>query len=100
GLGPSARVAGRKPAHQHRNAPLLLTLRPRGARPRGGGRAAEQRNEIPPSHSITSSARPSRPSGNTRPSAFAALRLITSSTLVACLTGRSDGFSPLRIRPV
>ena len=31
------------------------------------------------------------------PSAFAVLRLITSSNLVGCCTGRSAGFSPLRI---
>src|SRR5262249_8679790 len=35
-----------------------------------------------------------------RPSVFAVLRLITSSNLVGCTTGISDGFSPLRIRPV
>jgi hypothetical protein len=34
------------------------------------------------------------------PSAFAVLRLRVSSILVACSTGRSAGFSPLRIRPV
>ena len=34
-----------------------------------------------------------------RPSALAVLRLMTSSTLVDCMTGRSAGFSPLRIRP-
>ena len=33
-----------------------------------------------------------------KPSAFAVLRLITSSTLVLCWTGRSAGFAPLRIR--
>ena len=39
-------------------------------------------------------------SGNVMPSALAVLRLMYSSTLVACWTGRSAGFSPLRIRPV
>jgi hypothetical protein len=33
------------------------------------------------------------------PSALAVLRLMNSSTLVTCWTGRSAGFSPLRIRP-
>ena len=33
------------------------------------------------------------------PSAFAVLRLITNSNLVGCNTGRSTGFSPLRILP-
>ena len=32
-----------------------------------------------------------------RPSAFAVLRLITSSNLVGCCTGKSAGFSPLRM---
>src|SRR6266511_100475 len=51
-------------------------------------------------YSITSSARPSSDSGTVRPSAFAVLRLMINSTLVDCCTGRSAGFSPLRIRPV
>ena len=34
------------------------------------------------------------------PSALAVLRLMTSSTFVDCWTGRSAGFSPLRIRQV
>src|SRR5262245_17512240 len=51
-------------------------------------------------HSITSSARPSRESGKVRPSALAVLRLMISSTLVDCCTGKSAGFSPLRTRPV
>ena len=33
------------------------------------------------------------------PCALAVLRLMTSSTLVDCCTGRSAGFSPLRMRP-
>src|SRR5262249_53429695 len=49
-------------------------------------------------HSITSSARASRVAGTVRPSAFAILRLTTSSYLVGACTGRSAGFSPLRIR--
>jgi hypothetical protein len=50
-------------------------------------------------YSITSSARPSNVIGNVRPSAFAVSRLMTSSTLVDCWTGKSAGFSPLRMRP-
>ena len=34
-----------------------------------------------------------------RPSALAVLRLMTSSNLVGCTTGRSAGFAPLRMRP-
>src|SRR5947209_14767501 len=49
-------------------------------------------------HSITSSARASSVSGTVRLIAFAVLRLITSSYLVGACTGRSAGFSPLRMR--
>jgi hypothetical protein len=43
--------------HVHAYAPnMLLLLRPRRERPRGG-RAADQRDEFAPFHSITSSAR-------------------------------------------
>jgi len=48
-------------------------------------------------HSITSSARASSVGGTSRPSAFAILRLITSSNLVGCSTGISAGFAPRRI---
>src|SRR2546427_7896587 len=51
-------------------------------------------------HSNISSARPDRGSGTVMPSALAVFRLMYSSNLVACWTGRSAGFSPLRIRPV
>jgi hypothetical protein len=46
------------------------------------------------SYSITSSAMASSDGGTVRPSALAVLRLITSSNLVGCCTGRSAGFSP------
>jgi hypothetical protein len=49
-------------------------------------------------YSITSSARASTLAGMSRPSALAVLRLITSSYLVGACTGRSAGFSPLRMR--
>src|SRR5438128_206150 len=61
-------------------------------------RAAEQRDECAAVHSITSSARASSVSGIWRPSVFAVLRLITSSYFVGACTGRSAGFSPLRMR--
>ena len=48
-------------------------------------------------YSITSSARASSAGGTVRPSALAVLRLITSSNLVGCSTGRSEGLVPLRI---
>jgi hypothetical protein len=49
-------------------------------------------------YSITSSARASRLGATSRPSDLAVLRLITSLYLVGCCTGRSAGFSPLRMR--
>src|SRR5262249_149147 len=52
----------------------------------------------PSIHSITSSAPPSTDVGMSMPSALAVLRLITSSYLVGSCTGRSAGFSPLRMR--
>src|SRR5829696_439805 len=57
-------------------------------------------NDLPPSHSITSSARARRDGGVVRPRALAAFRLMTSSTFVTWWTGKLAGFSPLRILPV
>src|SRR5262249_28072102 len=74
-------------------------LRPRSHWPRCG-RTAEQSNELAAPHSITSSAATWRVSGIVSPSALAVLRFIMSSNLVGCMTGKSAGFSPLRIRPV
>src|SRR6476660_6948898 len=48
-------------------------------------------------YSITSSACASRVEGTVRPSASAALRLMTSSNLVGCSTGSSAGFAPFNI---
>src|SRR5262249_54732322 len=73
-------------------------LRPRRERP--CCRAAAQRDELAAFHSITSSAMASSPGGKLRPNALEVLRLITNSNLLDCRTGRSAGFSPLRIRPV
>jgi hypothetical protein len=53
-----------------------------------------------PHHSITSSAVANSVSGMVRPSTLAVLRLMTSSIFVTCGTGRSAGFSPLRMRAV
>src|SRR5262249_25861116 len=78
------------------DAQHLVLLRP--CRDRPSRRAADQRHEIASCHSITSSARASTVGGISRPSAFAVLRLITSSYLVGAWTGRSAGFSPLRMR--
>jgi hypothetical protein len=47
---------------------------------------------------MTSSARDNTDCGIVNPSALAVLRLITSSNLVGCSTGRSPGLAPFRIR--
>src|SRR5262249_28831684 len=76
---------------------LRRLLRARGKRP--CGRTAEQGDDgAAAHHSITSSARASNVAGAVRPNTFAVLRLITSSYLVGACTGRSAGFSPLRMR--
>src|SRR5215467_4116566 len=82
---------------EHADAPHALTLlcarhkRPRGCR-------AEKRDELAASHSITSSASASNLSGTSSPSALAVLRLITSSNLLDCTTGKSEVLAPLRMR--
>src|SRR5882724_2448899 len=50
-----------------------------------------------PAYSITSSTRAKIESGLANPIAFAVLRLRTMSNFVACSTGRSAGFTPLKI---
>src|SRR5262245_35731359 len=72
-------------------------LRARRERPRGC-RAAEQRDELAPFHSITSSAMASRLGGTSRPRALAVLRLMASSNRVGCCTGSSAGLAPLSTR--
>src|SRR5262249_7165582 len=81
------------PAH------AVRLLRPRRQRPRRC-RAAEQGDELPSLHSITSSARASSVGGTSRPRAFAVFRLRTSSIFTACSTGRSAGLVPRRTFPV
>ena len=54
--------------------------------------------DIGEDYSITSSARARTDGSTARPSALAVLRLITSSYLVGACTGKSAGFSPLRMR--
>src|SRR5262245_56635078 len=86
-------------SHQHSNAPLPLgLLRARPQRPRR--RAPEQRHELAPLHSITSSARASSLAGICRSNALAVVSLITNSNLLGCMTGSSAGLAPLRTLPV
>src|SRR5262245_22050707 len=88
------RVGGHIADHWH------CSLRARRERP-CCSRPAEQRDELAAvHHSITSSAATCKGSGTVRPSALAVLRFIRSSNLVGCKTGKSAGFSPLRMRPV
>ena len=75
---PATLLARAAEESDHRHGRLL---RARRERP-GGSRAAEQRDERAPLHSITSSARASRVAGTSRPSVLAVLRLITNSYLV------------------
>src|SRR5215467_1668478 len=79
--------------HAYAAHPLAL-LRARRHRP--NRRAAEQRDECAPLHSITSSARASSIGGTSRLSALAVLRLMINSNLVGCSTGRSAGLAPLK----
>src|SRR5262249_40370900 len=59
--------------------------------------ATKQGDERAAPHSMTSSARASSVGGTSRPSALAVLRLMASSNLVGCITGKSPGLAPLRI---
>ena len=87
---------------EHADAPHpFALLRPRRERPRCS--AAEERDEGATfhrcNHSITSSASASSVGGNSMPNTLAVLRLMKSTKWVGCNTGKSLGFSPLRIRP-
>src|SRR5215472_5971859 len=84
----------RRAAQEPDDRPAWL-LRARRERPHRC--AAEQRDELAPPHSITSSARASSDGGIVRPSALAVIRLITRSNLVGCSTGKLAGFAPRRI---
>src|SRR5262249_51224354 len=78
--------------------PVLCRLLCLGGERRGEETARKRAEEHPARrHWITSSARCSSDGGIVRPSAFAVLRLITSSNLVGCSTGRSAGLAPFTI---
>src|SRR6516165_3623652 len=68
-VGPRSGATNRN----HHQGPARRTLRERRERARGY-RAAEQRDELAPPHSITSSAIARMPGGITKPSPFAVLR--------------------------
>src|SRR6476469_3260999 len=77
--------------------PVIPFLRRCAYTMKRGERTTEQRDELAPSHSITSSARASSDGGTSRPRTFAAVRLITSSNFVGNSTGTSPGFVPFKI---
>src|SRR5262245_21242266 len=85
---------GRGGAQESDGRQLAGLLSERRERPRR--RAAEQRDELAPLHSITLSARRSSVEGTARPMAAAVLRLTTSSKIAGCSTGRSAGEVPRR----
>src|SRR2546430_16742347 len=74
---------------------LRALLRARRERPRDR-RAAEQRDELAPLHSITSSARKRTAGGIVSSRDFAVLRFSANSNFVGCSTGKSAGLTPLR----
>src|SRR5215470_3139898 len=88
----------RRRCHAEESDPRYFArlLRASRERPRGSC-AAEQRYELAPLHSITSSARASRVGGMVRRSALAVSRLTMKSNLVGCSTGMSAGLVPRRI---
>src|SRR5215470_8743463 len=71
-------------------------LRPPHHRPRH--RATEPRDELPPPHSITSSASASKFGGMVRPSVLAVLRLMINANFVGYSTGSSFTLAPRRMR--
>jgi hypothetical protein len=92
---------GQKQKWPSKNRMSVPSSRADTARPPLDVRLVPQATHTPPQiirYSITSSARASRDGGTVRPIAFAVLRLITNSYLVGAWTGRSAGFSPLRMR--
>ena len=78
---------------------LARLLRARRERPRGR-RAAEQRDELAPSHSITSSARDEQRRRHVKAERLRGLEINDQLEFGPCWTGKSAGFSPLRMRPV
>ena len=78
--------------------PIATELLHRGRPPLWANSCREQVRQSK-AYSITSSAVNSSFGAISMPSALADLRLMTSSNLAGCTTGKSPGFSPLRMRP-
>src|SRR5262245_32218464 len=64
----------------------------------GGGEVSFRSLPLGSVYSITSSARASKAGGTSRASILAACMLMTSSNLVDCRNGRSEGFAPFRMQ--
>ena len=79
-------------AHHAADRPGAVNCLPRKACP------AKMTNQPPGIQSITASARVSSVTGMARFRISAVFRLMTNSNLVGACTGRSAGFSPLRMR--
>jgi hypothetical protein len=91
--------AGNRERHEHPNAPhALWLLPPRRNRPRSCC-APEERDEFATGHSMTSSASASIVGNTVRPRVRAVFKLRASSNRDGCITGRSAGLAPLRMRP-
>src|SRR5215467_8557475 len=82
--------------HEHCSGTIRARFLPSEAGPLLAAPASSWRTTC---HSITSSARASNDGGTSRPSVLAVWRLRINSIFVDCCTGRSAGFSPLRMRP-
>ena len=77
--------------------PTVLVLLSRCLRSQPCASTERKAEELTMPHSITSSARARSVGGIVMPSAFAVFRLITTSNVVGCSTGRSAGFVPFKI---
>src|SRR5215469_6469122 len=84
--------------HDEPDRPRRERFRPANGSGQNYRRAAQQRDEVAPLHSITLSASCCKNKGTSRPSALAVLRLITSSNLTGAWTGSSLGLSPFKMR--
>jgi hypothetical protein len=82
---------------KHANAARTFALLPAPSK-RHRRRAHNSRNELPPLHSITSSASASSFAGISRLVALAVARFMTNRKRVGCSNGRSAGFAPLKMR--
>ena len=99
GLRPAPDCRPRR-AHLHLSYSCTCRLdrHARDTRPKADMECAVQDDSLI-NYLISWSARARIDCGTVRPSVFAVLRLITRSNFAGCTTGRSAGFSPLRMRP-